>query len=125
MNAVFFPSPRRMSLRRKLLYGAILVPVVALALAGCAKPKDTTDPTVTGAITMPTTPAEYETAVTSLGDRYKADPKNKDVALAFATVLMHTGRSDQAVAYRPGMRGLNAAGPAAPSPPSRTPTTGT
>ena len=91
-------SLRQTSFRRRLLYGAVLVPVVALALAGCAKPKDATDPTTTGAIATPTTPAEYETAVTTLGDRYKADPKNKDVAIAFASALVHTGRTDQAVA---------------------------
>jgi Flp pilus assembly protein TadD len=85
------------SLRRRLLLGALMVPVaLTLTLAGCAKP--TTDPVVTGAIAHPVTADDFEKAATYWGERYQREEKKRDVALNYAAALQRTDRADQAVA---------------------------
>ena len=86
------------SFRARLRAGTILVPVaIGLALAGCAKPQSAVDATVTGAISQPLTPDDFQKALTYWGDRYQREPKNKDVALNYAAALNRIGHSDQAV----------------------------
>ena len=97
MTALPFAASRPVSFRRQLMVGVLLLPV-ALALAGCAKPKSATDPTMTGAISQPMTPEDFEKAVTYWGDRYKTSEKDRDVSLNYAAALGRTGRNDQAVA---------------------------
>ena len=104
------------SLKRRLLSGATILPLaVILSLAGCASAKKV-DATTTGSIVQPTTPEGFEQAASYWGQKYAADPKNREVDLNYAAALRRTGRSDQAVAvlqkaaiYFPDDRGVLAA----------------
>lgn len=88
------PSPRRQSffLRRPALLVAI-----ALAASGCM-PKGP----ASGAMEVGGTPLlsdqDADNAVSSLGQRYAANPKDRDVALNYAAALRRAGRSEQTVA---------------------------
>jgi Flp pilus assembly protein TadD len=87
------------SLRKRLLLGsAIGLPLALGLLAGCAKPKAATDPTVTGAIAQPITQADFDAAVSYWGGRYQNEEKIKEVELNYAAALQRVGRTDQAVA---------------------------
>lgn len=89
-------KPRSVSPRP--IRAALAVPLILmLALAGCASAKKV-DTTTTGAIAQPRTEAEYQAAVTYWGQKYAANPKDRNTDLAYASALRRTGRSDQAVA---------------------------
>lgn len=90
-----FPALRA---KKRLLPGLILLPLTAALLAGCAKPKDPTDPTMTGAVGPAMTAQDFDKAVAYWGERYTADEKAKDTALNYAAALSRVGRADQAVA---------------------------
>lgn len=92
------PSSPILFAKKRLLPGLVLLPLTAALLAGCAKPKDATDPTTTGAIGQPLTAEDFDKAVAHWGARYAADEKAKDTALNYAAALSRVGRSDQAVA---------------------------
>ncbi len=91
-------STRFLPSKKRLIRGAIALPLcLVLALAGCASTKKI-DTTTTGAIAQPKTQADFQQAATYWGQKYQANPKNRDIDLNYATALRHTGRSDQAVA---------------------------
>lgn len=92
-------SPRPRPLRRRLMRGAAFAPVLAaLMLAGCAKPKDATDPTMTGAIEQPLTSDDFNKALTYWSQRYQTGEKDRTVGLNYAAALRRTGHNDQALA---------------------------
>lgn len=85
--------------RRRLMLSAAVLPIaLGLALTGCAKPKDKVDPAVTSSIQNPTTPDDYNKALTYWAQRYQKDEKDRDVGLNYATTLARLDRNDQAAA---------------------------
>lgn len=84
--------------RKRLLPGLILVPLTVALMAGCAKPKDPTDPTTTGAIGPAATTSDFERAASYWGEQYAKDEKSKDASLNYAAALLRVGRTDQSVA---------------------------
>jgi Flp pilus assembly protein TadD len=89
------PSPAFGSLRSRLLVSAILLPLAALA--GCAQTTSATDPVITGAIAHPVTDADFQQATIFWGQRYNANPKDRDAALNYASALMHANQTQQAL----------------------------
>lgn len=85
-------------LRKRLVRSSIVLPFALVLLAGCAKPKVPTDPTITGAIAAPVTQADFDAAANYWGGRYQNEEKVKEVALNYAAALQRIGRTDQAVA---------------------------
>ncbi len=84
--------------KRRLVAGAALLPVcLMLALAGCAS-SSKIDTTTTGSIAQPKTQADFQQAVAFWGQKYDANPKNREIDLRYAAALRRTGRADQAVA---------------------------
>lgn len=69
---------------------------LALALAGCVT--DRGDVTGSIAATGPNTQAEQRAAASTWGERYRADPNNKQAALNYAQALRQTTQYNQAVA---------------------------
>ena len=85
-------------LKRHLIRSAMALPVcLILALGGCAS-SSKVDTTTTGSIAQPKTQADFQQAVSYWGQKYAANPKSRDIDLAYAVALRQTGRSDQAVA---------------------------
>lgn len=84
------------SLRRRLLAGAVLVPI-ALALGGCAKSTSGPDPMMTSSIAQPKTPEDFNQAAAYWSKRYEAQSKDRDAALNYAVALQRIGQPDQAV----------------------------
>lgn len=88
----------RPDLRRTLLRGAVFMPLALGLIAGCAKPNEQLDATVTGSVAPPTTAAGFDQSVEYWATRYEADEKAKDPALNYAAALVRVGRAEQAVA---------------------------
>jgi Flp pilus assembly protein TadD len=85
--------------RLRALRGGASVGLLAAGLvAGCAKPQDPTDPTVTGSIAQPVTAGDFEKSADYWGALYAADEKAKEPSLNYAAALLRIGRNDQAVA---------------------------
>ena len=80
----------------RLLASAALSAVLAASLGGCQTMSD-----VTGAISSPKTaaaPEDPRQAVEVYGERYRANPKDADAALAYGQALRATGQRSQAAA---------------------------
>src|SRR4051795_8456358 len=80
----------------RLLASAAVSAVLAASLGGCQTMSD-----VTGAITSSKTaaaPEDTRQAVDVYGERYRANPKDADAALAYGQALRATGQRSQAVA---------------------------
>src|SRR5712675_2836683 len=80
----------------RLLASAAVSAVLAASLGGCQTMSD-----VTGAITSSKTsavPDDPRQAVDVYGERYRANPKDADAALAYGQALRATGQRAQAVA---------------------------
>jgi Flp pilus assembly protein TadD len=87
------------------LYASVGALALALALGGCASSPATDKAETTGSIsTAPSTPpkqlseAEWRREAEALGERYRADPSNADVAIQYAQALRSIGQRSQAVA---------------------------
>src|SRR5258707_6917466 len=78
----------------RLLASAAVTAILAASLGGCQTMSD-----VTGAITQRSdaTPDDPRRAVDAYGERYHANPKDADAALAYGQALRATGQSTQAV----------------------------
>jgi len=75
---------------------SLAVPVaLAIALVGCAG--KAVDPQTTAAV-APLTEADIEAAVKNWGERYAADPTDRNNAVNYAAALRRGGRTGQAVA---------------------------
>jgi Flp pilus assembly protein TadD len=79
----------------RLLASAAVTAILAAGLGGCQTMSD-----VTGAITQraDATPDDPRRAVEVYGERYRANPKDADVALAYGQALRATGQRAQAAA---------------------------
>src|SRR3954469_6793635 len=91
---------RQSSLNRylaRLLSSAAVTTVLAVGLGGCQTMSD-----VTGALTSPSKTAavsdDPRQAVDVYGERYRANPKDADAALAYGQALRATGQRAQAAA---------------------------
>jgi Flp pilus assembly protein TadD len=86
---------RRPSSLVRLLASAAVTAILAASLGGCQTMSD-----VTGAITQraDATPDDPRRAVEVYGERYRANPKDADAALAYGQALRATGQRAQAAA---------------------------
>ncbi|MBI5265351.1 MAG: tetratricopeptide repeat protein [Bradyrhizobium sp.] len=85
---------QQLSLAR-LLSSAALIAVLGTSLGGCQTMSDITGSVTPRADTAPTDPAR---AVEVYGERYRANPKDPDVALAYGQALRANGQRAQAAA---------------------------
>jgi Flp pilus assembly protein TadD len=81
----------------QLLASAALASVLALSLAGCKTLGDDTTGSI-GATTTPRTDAEWRHEIDVWGARYRANPGDVGVAIAYARALRATDQHAQAVA---------------------------
>src|SRR5580692_4594434 len=89
-------SRRQQSSFARLLASAAVTAIVAVGLGGCQTMSD-----VTGSITSKSAPspdADPRRAVDAYGERYRANPKDADAALAYGQALRATGQRAQAAA---------------------------
>jgi Flp pilus assembly protein TadD len=88
------PSPVRQSLAQFFASAAVTA-ILTAGLGGCQTMSD-----VTGAITQraDATPDDPRRAVEVYGERYRANPKDADAALAYGQALRATGQRSQATA---------------------------
>jgi Flp pilus assembly protein TadD len=89
---------RQQSSLARLLTSAALTAILAAGLGGCQTMSD-----ITGSITSKSEPApgpdaDPRRAVDAYGDRYRANPKDLEAALAYGQALRATGQRSQAVA---------------------------
>jgi Flp pilus assembly protein TadD len=82
----------------RLLASAAVTAILAAGLGGCQTMSD-----ITGSITSkpeasPSPEADSRRSVDVYGERFRADPKNADAALAYGQALRATGQRPQAVA---------------------------
>jgi Flp pilus assembly protein TadD len=89
---------RQQSSLARLLASAAMTAILAAGLGGCQTMSD-----ITGSITSKSEPApapdaDPRRAVDAYGDRYRANPKDPDAALAYGQALRATGQRAQAVA---------------------------
>jgi len=89
---------RQQSSLARLLGSAAMTAILAVGLGGCQTMSD-----ITGSITSKSEPApgpdaDPRRAVDAYGDRYRANPKDPDAALAYGQALRATGQRSQAVA---------------------------
>jgi Flp pilus assembly protein TadD len=89
---------RQQSSLARLLASAAMTAILAAGLGGCQTMSD-----ITGSITSKSEPApgpeaDPRRAVDAYGDRYRANPKDPDAALAYGQALRATGQRSQAVA---------------------------
>jgi Flp pilus assembly protein TadD len=90
------PSRRQQSRLARLLTSAAVAAIVAVGLGGCQTMSD-----VTGSIASkgaPSPDADPRRAVDVYGERYRANPKDADAALAYGQALRATGQRAQAAA---------------------------
>ena len=89
---------RQQSSLARLLTSAAMTAILAAGLGGCQTMSD-----ITGSITSKSEPApgpdaDPRRAVDAYGDRYRANPRDLDAALAYGQALRATGQRSQAVA---------------------------
>lgn len=91
------PMHPRPALAARLLASAALVAVLALSAAGCKTMGDDVTGSVSAADT-PRTDADWRSALDVWGARYRENPNDIDVAIAYARALRATDQRAQAVA---------------------------
>jgi len=87
---------RQQSSLARFLASAAVTAILAAGLGGCQTMSD-----ITGSITSkaePSPDADPRGAVEAYGERYRANPKDAEAALAYGQALRATGQRDQAVA---------------------------
>jgi Flp pilus assembly protein TadD len=87
---------RQQSSLARFLASAAVTAILAAGLGGCQTMSD-----ITGSITSKAEPgpgADPRGAVEAYGERYRANPKDAEAALAYGQALRATGQRDQAVA---------------------------
>lgn len=89
-------SRRQQSGLARLLASAAVTAILAVGLCGCQTTSD-----ITGSIASrgaPSPAADPRRAVEVYGERYRANPKDADAALAYGQALRATGQKEQAAA---------------------------
>jgi Flp pilus assembly protein TadD len=89
---------RQQSSLARLLASAALTAILAAGLGGCQTMSDITGSITSKADSNANANADPRRSVDIYGDRYRADPKNADAALAYGQALRSTGQRAQAVA---------------------------
>jgi Flp pilus assembly protein TadD len=82
----------------RLLASAALTMVFAMGLGGCQTMSDITGSITPSSRSEPAPDADPERAAQAYGDRYRANPKDADAALAYGQALRATGQRAQAAA---------------------------
>jgi Flp pilus assembly protein TadD len=82
----------------RLLASAALTAILAAGLGGCQTMSDITGSITSKAEPAPNPDADPRRAVEVYGERYRANPKDADIALAYGQALRATGQRSQAVA---------------------------
>jgi Flp pilus assembly protein TadD len=82
----------------RLLASAAVTAILAAGLGGCQTMSDITGSITSKAEPAPGPGADPRGAVEAYGERYRANPKDADVALAYGQALRATGQRAQAVA---------------------------
>ena len=80
----------------RLLASAAVTAILAAGLGGCQTMSDVTGSLTSKSETGPA--ADQRSAVDAYGERYRANPKDADAALAYGQALRATGQRPQAVA---------------------------
>src|SRR5215212_1736935 len=89
---------RQQSSLARLLGSAAVTAILAASAAGCQTMADITGSITSKAEPSPSTDADPRRAAELYGERYRADPKNPETALAYGQALRATGQRSQAVA---------------------------
>jgi Flp pilus assembly protein TadD len=89
---------RQQSSLARLLASAAMTAILAAGLGGCQTMSDITGSITSRAEPAPGPNAEPRQAVDALGERYRANPKDADAALAYGQALRAGGQRAQAVA---------------------------
>jgi Flp pilus assembly protein TadD len=82
----------------RLLASAAVTAILAAGLGGCQTMSDITGSITSKAEPAPSPGADPRGAVEAYGERYRANPKDADVALAYGQALRAAGQRAQAVA---------------------------
>jgi Flp pilus assembly protein TadD len=82
----------------RLLASAAMTAILAAGLGGCQTMSDVTGSITSKAEPAPSADADPRRAVDAYGERYRANPKDPDAALAYGQALRATGQRSQAVA---------------------------
>jgi Flp pilus assembly protein TadD len=82
----------------RLLASAAVTAILAAGLGGCQTMSDITGSITSKADTASSRDTDPRSAVEVYGERYRANPKDADVALAYGQALRATGQRAQAVA---------------------------
>lgn len=89
---------RQQSSLARLLASAAMTAILAAGLGGCQTMSDVTGSITSKSEPAPASDADPRRAVDTFGDRYRANPKDPDAALAYGQALRATGQRAQAVA---------------------------
>jgi Flp pilus assembly protein TadD len=89
---------RQQSSLARLLASAAVTAMLAAGLGGCQTMSDITGSLTSKAETSPGPDADPRRAAEAYGERYRANPKDADAALAYGQALRATGQRGQAVA---------------------------
>jgi Flp pilus assembly protein TadD len=91
------PIPLKCSLSR-LLVSAAVTAILAAGLGGCQTMSDITGSITSKADAGPSPDADPHRVAEAYGERYRANPKDADAALAYGQALRNTGQRAQAAA---------------------------
>src|SRR5216684_2647983 len=89
---------RQQSSLARLLASAAMTAILAVGLGGCQTMSDITGPITSKSEPAPGPDADPQRAVEAYGDRYRANPKDPDAALAYGQALRANGQRAQAAA---------------------------
>src|SRR6266481_4026612 len=89
---------RQQSSLARLLASAAVTAMLAAGLGGCQTMSDITGSLTSKAETSPSPDTDPRRAAELYGERYRANPKDPDAALAYGQALRATGQRTQAVA---------------------------
>src|ERR1700681_3177283 len=82
----------------RLLASAAVTAILAVGLGGCQTMSDITGSVTSTAEASPSPEADPRRAIEVYGERYRANPKDAEAALAYGQALRATGQRSQAVA---------------------------
>jgi Flp pilus assembly protein TadD len=89
---------RQQSSLVRLLASVAVTAILAAGLGGCQTMSDVTGSLASKSAPTPAPDSDPHRAVDVYGERYRADPKNAEAALAYGQALRATGQRSQAVA---------------------------
>jgi Flp pilus assembly protein TadD len=86
-----------MSFRLSRIRYPLMLAAITLALGGCAKDRAETTGSISPQLTS-NAPVDWRARAESLGEQYRANPNDPNIAIAFAQALRNNGQEAQAVA---------------------------